>query len=50
MYTCFSLIFLAECNGIIFIIAQNQHQGAGEQVHQGQRGVHHEGGGVVQTL
>ena len=29
---------------------RNHHEGAGEQVHQEQRGVHHVGGGVNQNV
>ena len=45
-----SLIFRAESNGSIFGIPQNHRQGAGGQVDQGQDGLHHVGGGVVQTI
>ena len=45
-----SLIFRAESNGSIFGIPQNHHQGAGGQVDQGQGGLHHVGGGVLQTI
>ena len=44
------LIFLAESNGIIFRITQNHHQDVGGQVDQGLGGLHHVGGGVVQTI
>ena len=45
-----SIIFEAESNGGIFRIPRYHHQGAGGQVDQGQRGVHHVGGGDVQTI
>ena len=44
------IIVRAESNGGIFRIPQYHHQGAGGQVDQGQRGVHHVGGGVVQAI
>ena len=44
------IIVRAESNGGIFRIPQYHHQGAGGQADQGQRGVHHVGGGFVQTI
>ena len=45
-----SLIFRAESNGSTYRIPRSHLEGAGGQVDQGQEGVHHVGGRVVQTI
>ena len=49
-HTCYWPNFQAESNGSIFVILRNHYQGAGGQIDQGQEGLHHVGGGFVQTI